>query len=351
MSLWNAANGPSIHAELLARELIRYGHEIIVFAPKRHPDARPTNQVDEQFVIRNYSVYKVSPVTMADFFDPDPLFKEDYDVFVAENVERLPTHILIEIFPKIREKAVTVNVVHEGGPPSDPLYYMFDWDAIVCFDHRYVEWVSKYFPRDRIHIIPYPCHPFRPGDKYESRRELNLPLDKKIIFTFGFRIHDITPVLPTIEKVSRKIPLIYLLIANPGGDVESIKHLLRKYEFVYLRVDALPLDKLYKYLYAADAHLIHRESNKKYKCVLSSTVCLTLGSGCPILFHESNYVELHGDEIIKYRDMDDLERKLIDVLTHGYDIDKVRKFLMRRSSEVIAKKYIELFNELLSIRS
>jgi len=36
---------------------------------------------------------------------PKLILESDYEVLVAENVERLPAERLLEIFPKIREKA------------------------------------------------------------------------------------------------------------------------------------------------------------------------------------------------------------------------------------------------------
>ena len=50
MCLWNAANGPSIHAELLGRAWVKLGHQLKIFSAQKHPDARPTFQEDEGFV-------------------------------------------------------------------------------------------------------------------------------------------------------------------------------------------------------------------------------------------------------------------------------------------------------------
>ena len=347
MTLWNAANGPSIHAELIGRELVDMDHELIVFAPIRHPDARPTNQLDEPYVIRNYSVDRVIPTTHAEYFDAEPLIETEYDIFIAENVERLPTSELYKIFPDIKKKAYTVMVVHEGGPPIDKLYYKFDWDAVVCFDHRYAEWVANYFPSERIYIISYPCHSLKLGDKREARHKLGLPINSKIIFSYGFRVGDMTPVIPTLEDLSREYDLKYLIAVNPGGDIDEARKLGSKYDFIEIRVGGLPLNQLYTYLHASDALLIHRESNRKYKCVLSSTICLTIGSGCPIVFHDSNYVELHGKEILKYRDFNALKNILMRIFDYGFDLTPVKDFLKSRSSRVIAERYIELFNDLI----
>jgi len=350
MSLWNAANGPSIHAELLGRAWVKGGHRLRVFSAKKHPDARATLQKDEDFVIRHFSVDKVIPVTRASYFDPSPLLEEDYEVFVAQNVERLPAEKLLEVFPKIKEKALTVQVVHEGKAPEDPLYYKFDWDAIVCFDQRYQEYLVRYFPAEIIHIIPYPCHPLKLGNKREAREKLGFPLDEKIVFSFGFRPKEIASVLPALEDVAKEYPLRYAIIANPESDVDALRGAIKGYDFVDLQVRPLPLDELFTYLHASDVLLIHRESSQKYKAVVSSTVCQTLGSGCPILFHESNYVELHGEEIVKYRDFEDMKRKLVDLFQGRFDLSKVKAFLEERKAERIAERFLQLFEELIRTR-
>nr|CBH37237.1 hypothetical protein BSM_07140 [uncultured archaeon] len=136
MSLWNAANGPSIHAEFIGREWIKREHSLVVFSTRKHPDFRPTQQEDEDFVFRHFDVSEVFPLTKADSFD----------------------------------------------------------------------------------------------------------------------------------------------------------------NFVDLKIKAVSINELYTYLHATDELLIHKEF-PRYKAVISSTVGQTLGSGCPILFHDLNYVELHGNEI------------------------------------------------------
>lgn len=84
MCLWNAANGPAIHAELVGRAWVESGHKLMVFSTEKHPDARPTLQKDEDFVIRNFRVDKVYPFTRAASFDSSPLLNEEYEVFVEK---------------------------------------------------------------------------------------------------------------------------------------------------------------------------------------------------------------------------------------------------------------------------
>jgi len=347
MCLWNAANGPSIHAELVGRAWVKLGHQLRVFSAKEHPDARPTFQRDEDFVIRHFSVDEVIPVTRASSFDSSPLWNEEYDVFIAQNVERLPAERLLDVFPKIKKRGVTVQVVHEGKAPEDPLYYKFDWDAIVCFDQRYKDYLIKSFPAEKIHMIPYPYHSLELGDKEKARKKLGIGLDKKIVFSFGFRPKEVVSVLPALDNVAKKGPLKYVIIANPESDVSELHEAKKKYDFIHLQVRPLSLDELYTYLHASDVLLIHRESSQKYKAVVSSSVCQVLGSGCPILFHESNYVELHGDEIVKYRDFEDMKAKLIDIFGGKFDLNKVKVFLKEHNAENIAKRFVLLFEKLI----
>ena len=351
MCLWNAANGPAIHAELVGRAWVQSGHKLMVFSSEEHPDARPTLQKDEDFVIRNFRVDKVYPFTRAASFDPSSLLNEEYEVFVAQNVERLPADKLIEVFPEIKKKAVTIQVVHEGKAPEDPLYYKFDWDAIVCFDQRYKDYLVKSFPAERIHMIPYPYRQLEIGDKVAARKKLELPLDKKIVFSFGFRPKDIVSVIPALKELDKEYPLKYVIIANPESEVEELREAQKTYDFIDLQVRPLPQDELYTCLHASDVLLIHRDSSQMYRAVVSSSVCQVLGSGCPILFHESNYVELHGDEIWKYRDFDDMKVKLIDLFNDKFKLSKVETFLDQHNAERISNRYLELFEELIKIRN
>ena len=103
-------------------------------------------------------------------------------------------------------------------------------------------------------------------------------------------------------------------------------------------------------MHASDVLLINRESSQKYKAVLSSTVCQVLGSGCPILFHESNFVELHGDEIVKYHNFEDMKVKLIDLFHNKFDLSRIEDFLENHNAERIAERFLQLFKRLMKTR-
>jgi hypothetical protein len=352
MSLWNAANGPSLHAELVGRAWAKSGHDLKVFSSEKHPDARPTLQPDEDYVIRHFRVDEVAPVTRAVSFDPSPIFNSDYQVFVAQNVVRLPAEKLLEHFPRIKAKAVTVMVAHEGMLPDDPLFYQFDWDAVVCFDHRFKEFLQEAFPPEKIHVIPYPCHPLELGDKKKARQGLVLPLDQKVVFSFGFRLKRMIEVLPAMQEMAQKFYLRHIIITNPQSDVNELRNMGKKYDFVDFHIYPLTMSQVYTYLHASDAALFHRASDPRYKAVVSSVACQVLGSGCPALFFDSNYVELNGDEVIKYRDQGEMKEKLTTVLQQkAPELRPVKKFLKDNNSDKIGEQYIKLFQKLLQARN
>lgn len=114
------------------------------------------------------------------------------------------------------------------------------------------------YSAERIHMIPYPYNQIELGDKGDAKKSWNSHWIKRSYS-----------------------PLI--------SDQKT-------YGFIDLHVRPLPTNELYIYLHASDALLIHRESSQKYKAVVSSSVCQVLGSGCPILFQESNFVESYGNE-------------------------------------------------------
>lgn len=58
---------------------------------------------------------------------------------------------------------------------------------------------------------------------------------------------------------------------------------------------------------------------------------------------------MHGNEIIKYKDEDDMKQKLIDIFEGKFNNKHqslVAEYLRRRDSRAVAKKFADLFNEI-----
>ena len=344
MSPWNVACGVALHAEPVGREWVKMGHELKLLAPMEKK-RQPVTARDEPYVSRCYTMDRefikgiLGPLSLA----PKPFLESDYDFFVVQNLELMPMAKLLKIWPQIKAKAKTILVIHEGYLPPYPEFYQFDFDAIVCFDERYQRELIRKFPSERIHIIPYPCHSLEPGDKREAREKLGLPQDKKIVFSYGIVIPQHFPSLLALEDLSQRYPLLYLIVAAEGRS-ETLDKAQDRYSFIRVREGGRTVPELYDYLHASDVLLLYKQS---FNIVVPSTVYLCLGSGCPIVMLEGRYTEELGEEVLKYRDFDELKQVLAQVFEgRKPDQEAVEKFIAEKSAAKVAQRFIELFEAL-----
>lgn len=341
MSAWNTDSGVSVHAEMIGREWVASGHRLRVLS-FFVSDFHGTTMVgrDEDYVVRCFT----TATREQPYLDPRPFLESDYEIFVAQDVGMFPRDELGKIFHHIRRKASTVTVIHDSGPSSDPSFYQFDWDRIVCFDHRYEEFLGKYHPPERIRTIPFPCHPLKRGDQREARMRLGLPRDRRIVLIFGQRLEEHLPLLPVISDVGSQVPLLLLVVSEKGPEalrnVGGIE--------IEIRPESPPIERLYDYLHGSDVLILHRPSREGV--VVSSAAYQCLGSGCPILATDSNFFERLGDAVVTFKDLSEFKESLLDILHKGKRFQASQKaaetFVKANSAEVVAQRYIELFQEL-----
>jgi len=346
MSSWNTDSGASVHAELVGREWVKMGHSLKVFSFIKKPGYfHGTTFVaeDEDYVIRCFSCFNAPQV----FFDPRPFLLEDYEIFIGEDIGMFPLDELSKIYRFIQKKAKTVNVIHTNVLPDRASFYQIDFDAIVCFDDRFYQFLTKVFPPKKIHIIPYPCNPHLPGNKIEARKELNLPLYRKIILTFGpnaVKFH-LIELSDAIEKLKDKYPITFLIVTL--RDIDKIEPYKDKFDII-VREESPDITRLYKYLYASDVLLYNKIA--KEGAVLSSTAFQTLGSEIPIVALKSSYTYGLEDVLFEYTNKDELIENIIEIFQEGERYKKWKsnliKFLNQRSASAIAEKFIKLFKKL-----
>jgi len=348
MTRWNMFSGQSSHAEPIAHAWLEMGHELKVFAPKGL-DTALLYGPDEPFVHRCFVQDVWGQRENKDyFFDPRPYLGEDYEIFLMEMAYLMPMPEMLAIFPQIRRKAKTVLVVHETGLPPDPNWYKFEWDAIVCFDERYKAFMAEAYPEEKIAVIPYPCHPPQHGDKKQARLRLSLPLDRKIVFAYGFNIvHNHVELFPVMESLSKDYPvLLFLLTHHDWTKVEP------KPGFLMLRDEMPDNEKLYTYLHACDGY-VNYVGGTEYKIQgvgVSSSVAACLGAGRPVLVPSyCNFFDLSGKEVIKYGNLPELEQRLRDIFeAAGYvkeSLAAAEEYATRNSGFEIAKRFIQLFEK------
>lgn len=345
MSRWNATCGISAHAELVGMEWVKK-HDLTVFAPTLESATNwhhnPLEKEDEEFVIRGYE--QPETIGKTGWID-ERLWKEDYDVLVIQGLELMPIPALLEMFPKIEAKKVLVW--HVGKLPIYKEFYKLNFDAIVCFDFRFENMLKEKYPKEKIHIIPFPCRPVAKvkgySDKKRARNELGIPSDKTILFSFGKQpLSEYKDYLWLADKLKEKYDLKYLVLRSYGD-------LPPESDFLEVRRGRPEYEEIYKYLRAADIFLLAKPETENI--VVSSTVFQCFGALAPIVVPEVRYVELMGKEIVKYKNREDLKEKVIrliededlkeEVLRH------VVQYVKENSAEKIAKKFIRILEDVL----
>lgn len=351
MGSWNADSGASVHAELVGRELIKRGIDLEVFSFFRHSfhGTSLTKRIkeEEKYVKRCFTVYNaLNPELNA-----EPLLNADFDIFMVEDLGMLPMKQLLEIYPQIKKKAKTVNVIHDGELSRKPEFFQFEWDHVVCFDERYYAFLKKAYPESKLSIIPYPSLPLDVGNKQEMRKKLNLPLEKKIVFLFGEVSKHAVNTAMVLDRLSEKYDVTLILLTVNEKIIEQYNRIKPKVKFNLEIIRKFPdTEELYEYLHAADCMIYNKPSSPVI--VVSSTIYQCMGAGCPIITLESNFAEPFHDEIIKYRDFYELEESVLDVFEEGPKYQKlqqaIKKYLADKSSGKIAERFVELFERLLS---
>ena len=348
MGGWNTDSGASFLAELIGRAWVEESHELTVFTFYDYAfHGTQIIGIDEDYVIRCFTVSGYTP----DKLNPVPFLTSAYDIFVVQDLGMLPKDLLGKIFHRIKKKAKTVNVIHDGKLSEDPAFYQFDWDALVCFDERYKNFLVKVYDREKIHIIPYPCSPLAKGDKVEARKNLDLPLEKKIVFGFGPAAKTAIEVVATIAELSRDYPILLLVTTKDKTGIQEFRK-LRKQGIMEIELveEAPDIKRLYDYLHASDALIFNKKSASHV--VVSSTVLQCLGSGCPIVARDSNYVEYLDKEVMKYTGEEELKKKLCAIFDESKEYKTTMKaaeeYVKRNSAQAIGKLYIDLFNSLLT---
>lgn len=335
MTTWARPCGASIHAQFVGNEWVKQGHELTVFAPYGGPVLQ---KKDEPWVIRHYGLGEKAP------FDEAPILDIDYDIFVLQQIREMPSKKLLRVASKIKKKAKTVVVIHEGRPPEQAIC-RFPWDAIVCFDKRYERFLFSIFPDEKIHIIRYPCHPVELGDKVKAREKLGIPLNKTVLMIYGVAIHQYFHLLPMMNRLNKIKPLLFMVFTSIRDWAELFESVGSRYDFIRIKMETLTTNELYEYLHASDGIIYHRDSS--VDVVVPSTIYTCMGAGCPIFAFNSNFVETLDMEIIKYRGLNELEKLLLgDKKRWKIAVRAAINYANRNSASRIAKKFIRLFESL-----
>jgi hypothetical protein len=352
MSSWNAACGISIHAELIGREFIKEGHKLRVFAPLSYEDDHTYLwfHEDEEFVNRTFSFlrygnkYKDEKLLSSLYLDPSFVEKEDFNFFIVEKPSSIPLNKLLPLFKKIKKKAKTIAILHEGILPKNPYFFKFDWDKIVVFDERYERLFSKVFPPESIHIVPFPCYiPTKQLSKKKAREALNLDEDEKILFSYG-RFYFLREVLEKIEKIREDYKIKYLCMVRSIEKYKELSILEKKFPFFEVRLSRYPIfsDEFHHFIFSSDAIIFYRKSALHNPVSSSAHICL--GFERPLICPDNEFFyTFKNNEVIKYKSVDEINEKIINAIENKDKVlEKAKEFIERNSAKKIARKILNL---------
>lgn len=267
---------------------------------------------------------------------------------MVESLDRMPIPNLLEMFPKI--KAKKVQVIHEWALPDNPGYYELDFDAIVCFNQQYKTMLLERYPEGKIHIIPYPCHPYVTGNKEKAREKLGLPKDALILVSFGRQpLTEYDDYLWLANELGKKYDLKYLVIRSDSPNNSEVvgKTLRGLSPSCEVRFERPLIDRVYDYLHASDIHLLPKGISGNV--VVSSTVFQCLGSGTPIVIPDTRYVEKLDKEVVKYRPNDrahlnmQVSRLIKEETFTKATVNAAEKYVRGNSAQKIAQRFMDLF--------
>ncbi len=338
MAAWNQTSGVSIHAELVGRKWMEQGHDLRVLSfIESDYHGRSLIGQDESYVTRCFGTRQLT-----NLLDPTPFLDGDYEIFVAQDINMVPMDKLQKIFHLIRRKCRVVHVVHENRLSKDPSFYQHDWDALVCFDDRFKSFLTRVYPREKIHIIPFPCTRWDPRDKEEARKQLGLPLEAKIVFIFGQKWRHLSEEeMQVLRELDKEYDLLVLIISETqrvvGIDLAACNYSFKK--------EVLERDKLHQYLHASDTWLFPKRSMDNY-AVLSSTIHFAMGSGCVATARDSNFLYGMRDAVLHYTNQEEFKKCLIEAFEQGDEWKNAREAAKRCTGEHDSGKIAGMFKTL-----
>lgn len=320
ISRWKATCGIALHAEMIAKEFIDMGHEVIVYAPK---SVNQWHHIrlggDEPYVVRCYyernagNKFPIKP-------NADYIIVESYPLLPHEEVEKA-----------LRSIDFKVAVVHEQRR-EEFKFNPYSFNYVAIFDDRFREIVNT----ENVVVIPYPCHPIVKGNRRFAEDTLRF-------FSFGRQpVDEYVDYIRALDELSKRYDFEYLV-------VRSNHEIPFERDYLVQRVERLSLEDVYRYLHNSDIHLIPKKNVNG--CVVSSTLCQCLGALIPTVVPNTRHFEslpvINGYRpAVIYKDVNDLVNKLIRLIEdeefRGNIVKSAEIYVEENRSDKIARKFIEL---------
>lgn len=227
-------------------------------------------------------------------------------------------------------------------------------DKIVCISDRSKDDLIKQLPivKDKAMVIYFGLDHelFKPRDKNQCRKRLDLPHNKKIVLNVGneMRRKNIPNLLRALYVVKKKIGKV--LLVRIGNQLTSTIKLIESLGLRdnVLHVERVPKNEMGFFYNAADLCIL-----PSYNECLAFSSIEAMASGCPVASSDLATPEILRDAEILFDpfDIDDMaekmERVLIDRSLSEELIEKGLKKSMFFSWERCVKETLEVYTEVL----
>ncbi len=172
------------------------------------------------------------------------------------------------------------------------------------------------------------------------------------MFSYGWapELH-IFPLIPSLRELNESFPFIYLVLADPeymAADIGS----LREPCFIELRYELTPMERIYTFLHASDAYLLHKQKQeiREGEVAVPSSILMCLGALTPVVTSDTEFVWCLEKEAMKYSNTDELREVLIKVFEGDESVQETlksaEKYAIEHSTQKITGEFIKLFQGL-----
>lgn len=187
---------------------------------------------------------------------------------------------------------------------------------------------------------------YRPMDKSEARKQLNLPADKKIVLFAAVKASDLRKGMDYLAQASQIMAqqhddILFLIAGNKGEELGK-RLFLPARSLGYVAPRDMP--EVYN---AADLFVTPSLQENLPNTIMESMAC---GTPC-VGFHTGGIPEMisHGTNgyVAAYRDADDLATSMLRILYENdaalFSLEARRKVLAEYSQEIIAQRYRQIY--------
>jgi glycosyltransferase involved in cell wall biosynthesis len=357
-----AFGGPVKIAYQCSRELVKRGHEVVVYTTDaKNLDSRldiePLKVVDgiKVHYMRNLLLMPVKKSKLFITTEIDSRAKKEIKEFDVVHLHEYRTYQNIVIYRYAKKYGVSYVLQAHGSLPRTMAKQRLKWIYDALFGYKLLRDASKVIalsqteaqqyrsmgvPEEKIAIIPNGIDLSEYGDlpaKGSFRRKQSIDDDEKIVLYLGriHRIKGIDILLEAFSKVTKTLEKVKLVVVGPDdgylGELEALIEALKMEDNVLILGPLYGRRKLETYV-DADVYVLPSRYETFPMSVLEAVAC-----GAPIILTEKcGIAEYFRDEVglVVKPDPDHMYKALLEMLL---DEDKQNAF--RRKCRTLIKRF------------